>query len=194
MRVQEVIDTPRLLLHHICATELIILFEEPENSVIYIDKPYINPYRVLMDDQGPLAWRAPQVKEDPALNKWFVRWIVLRETGEIIGSTSFHAAPNSDGMIEIGLGISEGFRNQGYARESLKGMWQWALKDPQIKILRYTVGVENTPSIRVIESFGFRYHGEQIDEEDGPESIYEMSREEFLNKFGSPTETSSESS
>jgi RimJ/RimL family protein N-acetyltransferase len=137
-----------------------------------------------MDDSGPLAWRVPQVKEDPRLNRWFVRWIVLRSTGEIIGSTSFHGAPDKVGMIEIGLGIQESYRNMGFAKEALLGMWRWALSDSEVKVLRYTVSVENAPSIRVIESFGFHYQGEQIDEEDGPESIYEMSRDEFFEKFG----------
>jgi ribosomal-protein-alanine N-acetyltransferase len=99
-------------------------------------------------------------------------------------STGFHGAPNSDGMVEIGLGIQEGFRNFGYAKESLLGMWRWALEDAQVQVLRYTVGVNNAPSIKVIDSFGFDYKGEQIDEEDGPESIFEMSRNEFLHKFG----------
>jgi ribosomal-protein-alanine N-acetyltransferase len=184
IRVQKVIGTHRLELHHICAEDLVTLFEEPEDLSIYEGKSYSNPYRHLMDDKGPLAWRVPQVKEDPALNRWFVRWIVLRSTGEIIGSTSFHGAPNSDGMIEIGLGIHEGFRNLGYAKESLLGMWRWAMGEPQVEILRYTVGVNNAPSIHVIESLGFHYQGEQIDEEDGPESIFEMSRNEFLVKFG----------
>ena len=183
--VQGLIDTPRLDLHHICAEDLITLFEDPEDQSIYEGKPYSNPYRQLMDDKGPLAWRVPQVKEDPRLNRWFVRWIVLRSTGEIIGSTSFHGAPNAEGMIEIGLGIQESFRNQGFAKETLLGMWRWALEESEVKVLRYTVSVENAPSIRVIEFFGFQYQGEQIDEEDGPESIFEMSREEFLVKFGS---------
>ena len=186
LRVQDVISTPRLDLHHICASDLVTLFEEPENPVIYFDKPYSNPHRVLIDDKGPLAWRVPQVKENPSLNKWFVRWIVLRSTGEIVGSTSFHSAPDSVGMIEIGLGISEAFRSKGLARESLLGMWLWALSDSKVNTLRYTVGLDNLPSIRVVESFGFTYQGEQIDEEDGPESIYEMSRVDFLKKFGAP--------
>jgi RimJ/RimL family protein N-acetyltransferase len=181
---QELISTPRLELHHICAEDLITLFEEPENQSLYEDKPYTNPHRQLMDDSGPLAWRVPQVKEDPRLNRWFVRWIVLRSTGEIIGSTSFHGAPDKVGMIEIGLGIQESYRNMGFAKEALLGMWRWALSDSEVKVLRYTVSVENAPSIRVIESFGFHYQGEQIDEEDGPESIYEMRRDEFLEKFG----------
>lgn len=182
--VETLVRTPRLDLHHICAEELITLFEIPEDSSIYQGKPYSNPHRQLMDDKGPLTWRVPQVKEDPKLNRWFVRWIVLRSSGEIIGSASFHAAPDSNGMIEIGLGIHEAFRNQGYAKEALLGMWLWALEDPQVKILRYTVSIHNAPSIRVVESFDFHYMGEQIDEEDGPESIYEISRDEFLDKFG----------
>ena len=181
--METLLQTPRLELHHICAEDLIILFEDPENKSIYEGKPYSNPHRQLMDDKGPLAWRVPQVKKNPKINRWFVRWIVLRSTGAIIGSTSFHGAPDGQGMIEIGLGIQESFRNQGFAREALLGMWQWALEAPEVKVLRYTVGVENAPSIRVIESFGFHYQGEQIDEEDGPESIYEMSKDEFLEKF-----------
>lgn len=181
--VQELIQTPRLDLHHICALDLVTLFESPEDLSIYEGKTYRNPHRILMDESGPLAWRVPQVKINPELSKWFVRWIVLRESGEIIGSTSFHAPPNSDGMLEIGLGISETFRNQGFAREALRGMWLWALGDPSVRVLRYTVGIENAASIRVVRSFGFELKGQQIDEEDGPEDIYEMDRWEFLSKF-----------
>jgi len=188
MSVQRPIETYRLVLHHICVEDLVTLYEDPENQSIYQGKPFSNPHRLLMDDKGPLTWRVPQAKENPDLNRWFVRWIVLRPTGEIIGSTSFHGAPNAAGMLEIGLGIHESFRNRGFAKETLLGMWRWALTDSQVNVLRYTVSVENAPSIRVIESFGFHYQGEQIDEEDGPESVYEMSRDEFLEKFGSVVE------
>lgn len=180
---QEIIETPRLCLHHICADDLITLFEEPENLVIYEGKPYSNPHRQLMDESGPLAWRVPQVKEDPTLNKWFVRWIVLKESREIIGSTSFHGAPDSAGMIEVGLGIQEKFRNQGFAREALRGYWLWAIQFPEVKVLRYTVSPTNIPSIRVVSSFGFEYKGEQMDDIDGPENIYEISSELFLEKL-----------
>ena len=179
-QTEPVIKTERLDLQHISARDLLILFEEPENSSIYEDRAYSNPHRVLIDNQGPLAWRVPQVKENSALNRWFVRWIVLRATGEIIGSTSFHSAPNSEGMIEIGLGIHEDFRNQGFAREALRGMWEWVLTDPEVRVLRYTVSVTNSPSIQVIRHFGFELVGQQMDDIDGPEDIYEMTRENFL--------------
>lgn len=179
---EPVIYTPRLELHHICARDLITLYENPEDLSIYEERTFRNPYRELMDNKGPLGWRVPQVKIDPRLNKWFVRWIVLKESSEVIGSTSFHGAPDENGMVEIGLGINSEFQNLGYAKEALLGMWRWVLESPEIQVLRYTVSPENGPSISVIRYFGFAYAGQQIDDEDGPEDIYEISRRDFLLK------------
>lgn len=177
------IETERLSLYLIAPNELITLFEDPENLSIYAGKPFTNPHRVLIDDSGPLPWRVPQVKEDPSVNIWFVRWIVLKATNEIIGSVSFHGAPNHSGMIEIGLGIEPGFQNQGYASEALMGMWSWVIDQPGVQTLRYTVSATNKPSMRIIEKFGFTHVGQQLDEIDGPEEIYEMSVSEFRSRF-----------
>ncbi len=166
-------------LHHIAADELISLFERPEELWIYEGKSFTNPHRQLMDESGPLAWRVPQVLVDPLINKWFVRWIVAIESREIIGSTSFHGAPNADGMVEIGLGISQNFQNQGYGFEALAGMWSWACTYPEVRTLRYTVSTDNAASIALVRKFGFGHIGQQIDEIDGPEEIYEMSAEDF---------------
>ncbi|MFM2364721.1 MAG: hypothetical protein RLY79_390 [Actinomycetota bacterium] len=182
---ESVIETPSLELHHIAGDRLIDLFEKRDDAVALQGEPFTNPLRVLIDFQGPLAWRVPQVKENSSVNKWFVRWIVLKEKSEVIGSTSFHGAPDSDGMIEIGLGIESEYQNQGYAKEALLGMWRWALTFPEVKTLRYTVSPENLPSIAVIKYFGFNFMGQQMDEIDGPEDIYEMDRESFLQQWGS---------
>ena len=178
---QSVIVTPRFELHHLTAAEIISLFETPEEKWIYAGKGYTNPYRQLMDDSGPLAWRVPQVKIDPTVNKWFVRWIVQKSTHEIIGSSSFHGEPNENGMIEIGLGIDPKFQNQGYGFEALTGMWGWVCGQEGVKTLRYTVSITNLPSIALVNKFGFTRIGEQLDEIDGPEEIYEMSASEFAN-------------
>ncbi len=178
--VQPPISTQRLDLHHIRGDHLIELFETRSDENLLEGKSFTNPYRVLIDFQGPLAWRVPKVIADPSVNKWFVRWIVLRESQEIIGSTSFHGAPDNTGMVEIGLGIEQSFQRKGYAKEALMGLWDWAISHPEVKILRYTVSPSNIASIAVAKSFGFTYLGQQEDEIDGPEDVYEMSREEFL--------------
>ena len=182
------ITTPRLGLHHISAQGIIDLLESQDDTAAIASRTFTNPHKVLISSSGPLAWRVPQVKVDPSCNKWFVRFIVLKESKEIIGSTSFHGVPDENGMIEIGLGVEEAFRNRGYGREALLAMWGWASDQPEVKTLRYTVSPDNLPSIAVINYFGFTLMGQQVDEVDGPENIYEMSTEEFMQKWGSSDE------
>ena len=180
---QATLVTQRLELHHISGANLITLFEDRDDAPILKNANFTNPHRVLVDLQGPLHWRVPQVKADPSCNKWFVRQIVLKQSREIIGSTSFHGVPDENGMVEIGLGIEREFHNQGFAKEALMAMWSWAIDQPDVKSFRYTVSPDNAPSIKVIEYFGFPFTGVQIDEEDGPENVYEISVEEFRKKF-----------
>jgi len=185
---EAVIETPRLELHHISTQGIIELLEYKDDAQAIAGRNFSNPHKNLVKDSGPLAWRVPQVKEDPSVNKWFVRFIVLRSSQEVIGSTSFHGAPDEVGMMEIGLGIEEAFRGMGFAKEALQGMWNWVSQFPEVKTLRYTVSPENLPSIAVIEYFGFAYMGQQIDEIDGPENIYEMSTKDFMAKWRSGDE------
>ena len=75
---EPVIACERLDLHHISANDLVTLYEDPENLSIYGKSDFTNPYRVLIEGHSPLRWRVPQVKANPEVNKWFVRWMVLR--------------------------------------------------------------------------------------------------------------------
>ena len=180
---EEMIATPRLELHHICVDDLLSLFESPEDVSIYEGKSYSNPHRILMDESGPLRWRVPQVRSNPLVNKWFVRWMVQKSTREIVGSVSFHGPPDEQGMMEIGLGVHSNFQRLGYAVEALTGMWSWVVEQPGVELLRYTVDPNNEASVAVIKKFGFERVGQQIDPEDGPEDIYEMSANEFRRRF-----------
>ena len=105
--------------------------------------------------------------------------IVDRERNIAVGTISFHAPPDSRGMLEIGLGIAEEERGKGYAQEALAAMWGWAIRQENVRFLRYTVSPANAPSMAIIRNFGFPLIGEQIDEEDGLELIYEISAQQF---------------
>jgi RimJ/RimL family protein N-acetyltransferase len=181
----KLIQTERLDLHHIEADDLIYLFEKRDDSKVLAGKSFSNPYRVLIDFQGPLATTVAQVRKDPTLNKWFVRWVVLRSTNEIIGSANFHSAPTENGVIEIGLDVETAFQRQGYGKEILQGMWGWAVTEPSIKILRYVVRPTNLASMALITSFGFNLMGEQIVEDNEVADVYEMSADEYRKKFAS---------
>jgi ribosomal-protein-alanine N-acetyltransferase len=177
--IEPVIHCERLDLHHLAANELIALHADVEDSSIYESHVYRNPHRVLVDGPSPVHWRVPQVIDNPSSNKWFIRWMVLRATNEIIGSLSFHAPPDDAGMLEIGLGVHEKFQRQGFAREALTAMWLWACSQPGVRTLRYTVDPHNEPSVQLVRSFHFTHVGQQIDEIDGPEDIFEKRVEDF---------------
>ncbi len=179
----KLIQTDRLDLHHIEADDLIELFEKRDDSKALSGKAFSNPLRVLIDFQGPLAWRVPQVKQDPSVNKWFVRWAVLRSTQVIIASASFHGAPDENGMMEIGLGVETAYQRQGFGKEILEGMWGWVVTEPGVKTLRYSVSPTNVASMALITSFGFNLMGEQIIEDNEVADVYEMSADNYRKKF-----------
>ena len=177
------IQTPRLDLHLISIDDLLALDANPTNPEIFKNKTFTNPHRVLQTGPSPVRYRAPQVRKNPDLNIWFIRWIVERATQQVVGSISFHGPPNEQGMLEVGVGIAEPSRGNGYAKEALLGFWGWALNQENVRIFRYTVSARNLASMAIIKFFEFTHIGQQIDEEDGPEEIFEMSCKEFADKL-----------
>jgi RimJ/RimL family protein N-acetyltransferase len=102
---------------------------------------------------------------------------------EIIGSAGFHNLPDENGMIEIGFGIDPTFQNRGYGKQLLHGMWNWVLKDQRVKTLRYTVSPTNVISKQIIQKLEFNLVGEQIDDVDGVEEIYELGAADYKLRF-----------
>jgi hypothetical protein len=87
-KLPDLIQTRRLDLHLIPIPELLMLHEDPDNAELLSDRDFANPHNELTHEHsGPLRWRVPQVKENPRANVWFIRWIVLRETKEVVGSS-----------------------------------------------------------------------------------------------------------
>lgn len=176
-------STPRLELYLISREELIGLRPCPTPTDIFMHRPFTNFFGILTQENLPREDRILDVEHNPANLKWYYRLIVHRDTAELIGSISFHAPPDEFGMVEIGFGIHEEFRNRGYGKEALNAMFTWACEQPQVKTLRYSVAQTNAPSQAIIQSLNFTHKGVQIDDEDGPEDIYEMSAEEYVNRF-----------
>ena len=141
---------------------------------------FTNPYKHLIEGPSPLRFRIPRVKADPTFAEIGLILAVEKNSKEIIGSAGFHDFPNDVGMIEIGFGVVPEKQNQGFGKELLHGMWRMICKLPEVKILRYTVSPTNAPSVHIIKKLGFLEVGEQIDDEDGVELIFELPKEDYL--------------
>ena len=143
---------------------------------------FTNPYNHLMEEPTPLRFRIPRVKASPEFAEIAIILAISKESNEVVGSAGFHDFPDENGMIEIGYGIVPRMQNQGLGKELLIGMWKMICTRDDVKILRYTASPDNAPSLQIVRKLGFTEIGVQIDPEDGPELIFEMSKEEFLSK------------
>jgi RimJ/RimL family protein N-acetyltransferase len=174
-----VIQTNRLLLYTVVPNEYEMLALNQADPKLWLDRGFSDPTKHFLTNQNPIKYRLPKVRQNPGYAKYLLRVAVLKDNPIIIASAGFHDAPDSDGMIEIGFGVDKKYQGNGYGQEILHGMWSWVVNDPLVKTLRYTVSPDNLISQHIIKKLGFEYKGQQIDEVDGPEDIYELSANDY---------------
>jgi ribosomal-protein-alanine N-acetyltransferase len=121
----------------------------------------------------PAELRLEQLAADASEQPWLARAIVASTPRRVVGSVGFHAPPDGHGRVEIGYDIVASERRKGYAREGIAALLEWAWTTGRVRTCVASVGPHNAPSLALIRSFGFRHVGEQIDEIDGLELVFE---------------------
>jgi [ribosomal protein S5]-alanine N-acetyltransferase len=164
------IRTPRLTLILLPHSWLVAF----ERKAARPDLGFVDPYDVFVDDEYLINLRRNQIEEDKTSAPWLLRAVVLISTDEAVGTIGFHGAPDERGMVEIGYSIHPSFRRRGLASEAAEGMWQWAAA-AGARILRASISPDNEPSLALVRHAGFVHVGEQYDERDGLELIFEHS-------------------
>jgi RimJ/RimL family protein N-acetyltransferase len=134
----------------------------------------LTPSTVSDERIGVWRRRAAQVVEVPEDLPWVTGVLVDDETGEVVGGAGFHAAPDDRGMVEAGYGVDPAYRRRGYARAALLLMIERARSEPAAHVFRVTVSPSNTASLGLVAQLPFDEVGEQWDDEDGLETIYEL--------------------
>jgi ribosomal-protein-alanine N-acetyltransferase len=122
------------------------------------------------------AWlwniRLPQVASDPTALDWIARAAVTPE-GEVVGLVGFHGPPDERGMVEVAYGVDPAFRRRGWARALLAVALDWAASEPSVSVVRASISPSNEASLATLRPFGVEQVGEQMDEEDGLELLFE---------------------
>lgn len=135
------------------------------------------PYPIRADtfagDGYVLRLRQAQLRADPAELPWLYRAAVHRATGEVAARAGFHAAPDRQGLVEIGYRVHPRWQRQGLATELAAGLLQWAGAHGARRCLAST-RPDNLASQTVLGRLGFVRTGEQMDEVDGLEWVYEL--------------------
>lgn len=119
-------------------------------------------------------YRAAQVAETPADLDWVTGVLWDDAEQEAVGKAGFHAAPDADGMVEVGYAVDPAHRRRGYGRAALAAMIARARAERTITTLRASVSPDNAASLTLLAEHPFRQAGEQWDDDDGLELVYEL--------------------
>ena len=133
----------------------------------------LTPYLLGENCRWLWRFRSEQTAQKPADAAWITRIVLDVDTNVAVGLAGFHGAPDENGMVEIGYQIDPIYRRRGYARSALEILLRTANNDAQVHVVRATISPDNIPSLALIDQYGFREVGEQWDEEDGLEIIFE---------------------
>ena len=97
----------------------------------------------------------------------------------LAGHGGFHGPPGVNGPgaaggLEVGYTIFTAHRGRGYATAAAAVLIAWAAREHDIRHFYASVAPDNAPSLAVIARRGFTRCGEQWDDEDGLELVYEL--------------------
>ncbi|MFI6977109.1 GNAT family N-acetyltransferase [Embleya sp. NPDC050154] len=136
----------------------------------------------FVSDRARGLWRRrfDQVTAEPESAPWLARAAVSEPDGAVVGYAGFHGPPDESGMVEIGYTVVPEARRRGYARAMLASLLERAAHEPDVSTVRVTISPDNAASLATIQGFGFVETGEQMDEEDGLEIIFEVPADHIL--------------
>jgi ribosomal-protein-alanine N-acetyltransferase len=126
-----------------------------------------------------LGLRLRQMREDERFQTWCPNAVVL--DGRMIGHAGYHGPPGvnsarNEAAVEFGYNIFPSWRGRGYATQAAVMLMELAEQRAGIRHFVLAVSPTNDPSLAIVRKLGFVRTGEQWDEEDGLEHIFELTR------------------
>jgi [ribosomal protein S5]-alanine N-acetyltransferase len=124
------------------------------------------------------AWlwriRRDQLAADPGSEGWLVH-AVTNDEHVTVGHAGFHGPPTGDGMVEVAYTVIPEQRGRGYAAAALGALLTRAATDAGVRTIRATISPDNAASLHIVRAADFVEVGEQWDDEDGLELVFERS-------------------
>ena len=166
--------TPRVEVLQLDATALRGLADGDLTTANRTSPVPLTPYLAGEECRGVWEIRAVQIVEDPDSAAWITGVVWDPDRRLAVGRAGYHGPPDGDGMVEVGYSIDPQYRRQGYARAALRALIERARHEPGVRTFRATISPDNAPSRDLVLSEGLVEVGEQWDDEDGLEIVYEL--------------------
>src|SRR5262249_31337689 len=132
------------------------------------------PGRALIERAFSVSLDA--IRADPEKRLWGDRLMITKHEPRIVGSVVFHGRPGEDGLCEVGYGVEEASQRQGYATEAVGAAVNWALAQPETRVIQAVTFGWHVPSLRVLAKTGFVQAGTREHETLGELLLFERHR------------------
>jgi RimJ/RimL family protein N-acetyltransferase len=131
-------------------------------------------------DRPAFQFTLDRLAEGTHQGGWWLYFVILPRDPRgrsLIGTAGYKGPPSGDGTVEVGYGIVEEYRRQGYASETVRGLLAHAFELPQVCRAIAETLPQLAPSIGVLRKSGFRPIGKGSE----PGVLrFEVKRAEFL--------------
>mgnify|MGYP000591950304 CR=1 FL=1 len=111
---------------------------------------------------SPVQQRAIRIKMDklkkaaPSEAEWHTYWLIIRSKDRTAMGLAGFKGLGADGSAEIGYGITPRLREQGYMKEAVMRLLQWAEATGACRLITAAgIDKENTASRRLLQCCGF---------------------------------------
>ena len=133
------------------------------------------------EEKDLIRLRMNDYRADNKYISWGLHAVGLRKSKEMIGFIGFHTRPNPEYLhslapnaIELGYTIFLPYRRYGFCEEAIGGLLNWAVQKHPLDNFIASVSPTNIASTALVKKLGFKKIGEQIDEVDGLEFVYQL--------------------
>ena len=153
------LHTERLLIRNLKLSDL-------TNFHAYRSDPEVTKYQgfdVFSMMQAEDFINAQTDKEFGKAGEWVQYGIENKATGQLIGDCAIKLDGNDTRLAEIGITISPNEQKKGYAKETLLSILHFLFSLDDFHRVTETVDAENTASIQLLKSVGFRQEGHFIE-------------------------------
>ena len=85
---------------------------------------------------APVLGISEKIAEAPVTLGPFLAYVIIRRAdGKAIGDAGFHGPPTPKGEVELGYAVVPVARRQGYAREAVELLIDWAKEQPGVRAM-----------------------------------------------------------
>lgn len=153
------IITSRLLIRH-------LTLSDGADFHRYRSNPEVTRYQgfdVMTMEQATTFITSNAVKNYGKAGEWVQYAIEHTATGKLVGDCAIRLKEYDARIAEVGITISHLAQKNGFAKEAMLGILAFLFDEKGIHRVVETVDAENTASIHLMNSIGFRQEGHFIE-------------------------------